>query len=254
MTEIRAGQPNPTEPPDHAADPDRARRPEHAHPQAPHVPAGAMAQAAAPQFSIVESIGGVRGVLESVIPFSVLSAVYGFTEDLRLSVICALVPAVLMTLWRLVARERLNQALSGVIGIGIGAFIATRTGNATDVFLPSIFKNAGFATVYLISILVRWPLLGVILGPLFGEGFAWREDRRRRSVYAKVTWIWVAMFVIRLAVQIPLYLSDQVVLLGTLNAFVLGLPLFGVTVWLSWLVMRAAPKLTPQPAEAVPAR
>lgn len=205
-----------------------------------------LAQAGAAQFSLSESIGGVRGVLESVVPFTVFSVVYGFEKDLRTSIIAALVPAAVLSVWRLVAREPLTQAISGLVGIGIGAYVATRTGNATDFFLPNIIKNAGFAAVYAISALVRWPLIGVVVGPALGENFAWRRNGPRRRAYTVATWLWVAMFGIRLAVQIPLYLADRVTLLGTLNAFVLGLPLFGLTIWLSWIVLRRVPVVRPQ--------
>jgi hypothetical protein len=213
------------------------------------VPASRMAQAGAAEFSLSEAVGGVRGLLESVVPFAVFSAVYAITDELRPSIIAALVPAALLALWRIVAREPLTQAISGVVGIGIGAWIASRTGNASDVFVPSILKNSASAAVLLVSILVRWPLVGLVIGPVTGEMTAWRQVPARYKAYVLVTWIWVAMFAIRLAVQIPLWLADQTVLLGTLNAFVLGLPLFGLTVWLSWLVLRRVPPAKPAPKD-----
>jgi hypothetical protein len=226
--------------------PERPERHELAGLTAQAAPASKLAQAAgAADFSLAATVGGVRGLLESVIPFTVFSVVYGFTEDLRTSVIAALVPAAVLAAWRLIAREPLTQAVSGLIGIGIGAWVATRTGNATDFFLPNILKNAGFAALYAFSALIRWPLIGVVLGPALGEMFEWRKVPARRRAYVICTWLWVAMFGVRLAVQIPLWLADQVTLLGTLNAFVLGLPLFGLTIWLCWLVLRRVPVVKP---------
>jgi len=209
------------------------------------VPTSRMAQAAAAQFSLSDVVGGVRGLLESVVPFAVFSGAYAITHELRPSIIAALVPAVLLALWRIVAREPLTQAISGVVGIGIGAWIASRTGNASDVFVPGILKNTASALVCAISALVRWPIVGLLIGPVTGELLAWRKDGARLAAYRLVTWIWVAMFLVRLAVQVPLWLADQTVLLGTLNAFVLGLPLFGLTVWLSWVVLRRVPPARP---------
>jgi hypothetical protein len=205
------------------------------------VAAKRMAQAGAAQFSLSEAVGGVRGLLESVVPFAVFSGVYAVTQELRPSIVAALVPAALLALWRIVAREPLTQAVSGVVGIGIGAFIASRTGNATDVFVPSIIKNSASAAAVTLSILVRWPIVGLVVGPVTGEMFGWRHDPPRYAAYRLASWIWVAMFVVRLAVQVPLWLADQTVLLGILNAFVLGLPLFGLAVWLSWVVLRRTP-------------
>lgn len=222
--------------------------PEPEHVAAPQRPG--LAQAAAPSFSLAASIGGVRGLLESGLPVTCFSVTYGFTRDLRTSVIAALVPAAVLTLWRLVAREPLTQAVAGLAGVAIGAFVATRTGRAEDFILPSIVKNVGFALLYAISIVVRWPLVGILVGQLLGEGFGWRKVPARMRVYQQVTWIWVGVFVLRLAVQIPLWAAGAVTALGTAN-ILLGLPLFGLAVWVSWLVLRRVPVALPAPdAEA----
>jgi hypothetical protein len=91
-------------------------------------------------------------------------------------------------------------------------------------------------------------LIGVVVGPATGEMFAWRQDRRRLIAYQRATWLWVGLFVVRLAVQLPLYLAENVTLLGTLNGTVLGIPLFALTIWLSWLVLKPVP-LAKSPAE-----
>jgi Protein of unknown function (DUF3159) len=212
-----------------------------------------LAQAGAAEFDIAASIGGVRGIIESVLPYTVFSIVYGLTRNVQWSIIAAFVPVVVLVIWRLIARETLQQVISGAVGIGLGAYLAHRTGNAADFFLPSIIKNAGFAGVYAVSILVRWPVIGVVIGPVTGEMFAWRDDARRLAAYRLATWIWVGLFLVRLAVQVPLYLADRVTLLGTLNGLVLGLPLFALTIWLSWLVLRPVPPAKPSVRPAVPA-
>jgi hypothetical protein len=113
------------------------------------------------------------------------------------------------------------------------------------VFIPSLLKNSASALVCAISALVRWPVVGLVVGPVTGEMLAWRSDPARLAAYRLATWVWVGMFLVRLAVQFPLYLADQTVLLGTLNAFVLGLPLFGLAVWLSWVILRRVPPARP---------
>jgi hypothetical protein len=199
---------------------------------------------AAQEFSLAASIGGVRGVVESVLPYTVFSLVYALTKDLKTSIIAALVPVVVLVIWRLIARETLSQAISGALVIVLGAFLASRTHSAVNFFLPNILKNAGFAIGYTVSILVRWPLIGVVVGPVTGEMFAWRQDRARLTAYQWATWLWVGMFVVRLAVQVPLYLAENVTLLGTLNGTILGIPLFALTIWLSWLVLKPVPLAT----------
>lgn len=212
-------------------------------------PRGALAQAVAQDFSFSTSIGGPWGLAESVLPITVFSAVYGVTRELQPSLVAALVPAVLLAIRRLVLRQPVTQAVSGLVGLGLGAWLAMRSGRAEDVFLPSIWKNTAYAAVYAVSALVGWPLAGVVLGPLLGEGTHWRRVPARRRVYLLVTWLWVAMFGLRLAVQVPLYLAGQVAVLGAVNV-PLGLPLFGIVVWLSWLMLRRVPVAHPPADDA----
>ena len=206
---------------------------------------GKLSLAAAEQFSLAASIGGPRGLAESVVPYTVFSVVYGINKDLQTAIISAVVPVVLLTIWRLIARESLTQVISGAFGVALGAWLAHRSGNASDFFLPSIWKNAGFAALYLLSILIRWPLIGVVVSQITGEQFAWRTNPPRMRAYQLATGLWVGMFGLRLLVQIPLYLAHQVALLGALNGLVLGLPLFALTIWLSWLVLRSVPLAVP---------
>jgi hypothetical protein len=204
-------------------------------------PVGKVGLVANPEFDIAASIGGVRGVIESVVPYLIFSLVYAATKDLRTSIITSLVPVVILVIWRLIARETLVQAFSGVLVIALGAYFAQKSGDAVNFFLPNLLKNAGFAVVYAVSILVRWPLIGVVIGPVTGEMFAWRQDRARMTAYQWATWLWVGLFVVRLAVQVPLYIAKNVTLLGTLNATLLGIPLFALTIYLSWLVLKDVP-------------
>ena len=221
---------------------------EPAEPGSPPTLTGRLGQAGGQEFSFQASVGGVRGIVESVLPYTIFSLVYAVTKDLRTSVLAAAAPLVVLVIWRLVARETLTQAISGVLGIALGAYFAHRSGKAADFFLPNILKNLGFAALYAVSNLVRWPLIGVVLGPMTGELFAWRDDRRRYAAYWWATWIWVGLFLVRLAVQVPLYLADNATLLGTLNGLVLGIPLFALTIWFSWLVLKSVPLAKP-PAE-----
>lgn len=229
---------------------------EHPHPHAEQaaqqVGKNSFAQAVAAEFDLNKAIGGPRGVIESVLPYTVFSIAYAITQELRPSVYAALAPLAVLIVIRLVRREPLTQALSGVIGIAFGAWIASRTGRASDVFLTSIIKNGGSALGAMASIAFRWPVVGVFVGPLTGEMFEWRKHPARYRAFVKATWIFVALFLIRVAVQVPLSIADQAALLGLLNGLVLGLPLFALALWLIWQVLRQVPPVLPgrsDPAE-----
>lgn len=189
---------------------------------------------------IIELLGGRLGMVESVLPVAVFSLVYGLTRDLRSAIFAALVPSILTTCWRLARRETVMSSISGLFGVGLGALIAWWTGGASGFFIPGVIKNVCFALVFGVSILVRWPLVGVFLGFVLGEDTAWRHVEARRRVYVLATWVWFGMFAIRAAIQIPLLLADQAVKLGVVN-IALGLPLYGLVLLLTWLIVRRVP-------------
>jgi Protein of unknown function (DUF3159) len=204
-------------------------------------------QAVAEQFSLQAVIGGPRGLIESILPMTVFSVVWAFSHDVLRSVLAALVPSVVLALWRLLAREPLTQALSGVLGIALGAGIALYTGRAQDFFVPGIVKNVGLGAVYAVSALVRWPLVGLLLGFTLGEDLHWRRVRPRMRVYQQATWLWAGVFALRAVVQGWLYAAGDATTLGLVNVL-LGLPLFALAVGLTWLLVRRVPPARPAAA------
>ena len=215
---------------------------------------GGLAEAVAEQFTLQAVIGGKRGFAESILPMSVFSVVWAFTHDVPRSVLAALVPSVVFTVWRLVAREPLTQAVSGLLGIALGAGIALFTGRAQDFFVPGIVKNIGFGAVYAVSSLARWPLIGLLLGFTLGEDTRWRHVPARMRVYQLATWLWVGVFAVRALVQGWLYSRGDATALGFVN-ILLGLPLFGLAVAGTWLVVRRVPVARlpePEPADVEP--
>ncbi|MDQ3600693.1 MAG: DUF3159 domain-containing protein [Actinomycetota bacterium] len=189
------------------------------------------------RFSIAEAIGGGRGLLDAGLPGIVFVTVYTITRSLTAAVWGAIAAGALLTAVRLARRETVQHALAGFVGVAIAAFIAQRTGRAENFFLPGLFINAGYALAYLVSILVRWPLLGLFVGAMYGQGTAWRRDPAQLRAFTLASWVWVAMFCLRIAVQWPLYLAGALVPLGVAR-LAMGWPLFLLAVWISWLLLR----------------
>jgi len=204
-----------------------------------------LGRAMAEQFS--NKPGGLtspRGLAESVLPMTVFSAAYGLGLDLKPAVLAALAVSVFFALWRLVRREPVMQAVGGVFGIALGAWLALRTGRAVNFALPSLWKNSIQLALFAVSALVRWPLVGVMLGFVVGEGLHWRAVPRRARAYAWATWLWAGMFAVRLAVQVPLWLAGAAAVLALANV-VLGLPLFALVLWGTWAIVKRVPVATP---------
>jgi hypothetical protein len=158
---------------------------------------------------LVESIGGWRGVVDSGLPVVVFVAVNA-AAGLRAAIWAAVGAGVVLSVLRLIRKESVQQALSGFFGVLIAAFIAHRTGEAKGYFLLGIWASFAYATVFLISILARWPLVGVIWEYVDGRGIgtAWRKDRRLMRVYTLCTVVWVLVFLARGLVQHYLYDQD----------------------------------------------
>lgn len=198
-------------------------------------------------FNLFEAMGGGHGIADSSLPGLAFVVAYTASgQDLTVAVWAAVALGVVLLGVRIARRETLQFAIAGFVGVAIAAFIAQKTGKAENFFLPGLFLNLGYALAYLISIAVRWPLIGVFIGPLVGDGMEWRKNPRLVQVYTRASWIWVGLFVMRLAVQLPLYLAGSLVALGVAKT-AMGFPIFAVAVWLSYLVLRKDVDLRPYP-------
>ncbi|CAN5188454.1 DUF3159 domain-containing protein [soil metagenome] len=188
--------------------------------------------------SLLGAIGGVRGLIESILPGLGFLVLYSLTKSLLLSVLVPVGIAVVFIVLRLTQRTPLTQAFAGIAGIAISALLALITGRPEDNFLPGIIINSVSLAVLLISLIVRWPLIGVIVGFLTNEGTAWRSNRAHRRVLYIATWLWCGLFSLRLIVEAPLYFAGEIEwLAGT--KLLLGVPLYAAFLWVTWLLVRA---------------
>ncbi len=183
--------------------------------------------------TMLEQMGGIAGLVYSTLPILVFvpaNALWGLTRAIWV----ALGVAAAVLVWRLVRREPVQPAISGFIGVGISAFIAYRVGDAKGFFLFGIYTSLVYGGVFLASVLVRWPLVGVIWHSINGEGRAWRGDRRTLRAYDIATLAWTVVFGARYLVQSQLYDADRTGLLAVAR-IAMGWPLaavaLGVTVW-----------------------
>ena len=191
--------------------------------------------------SLIDAFGGVRGMVDMTVPGFVFVLLYTITKQLGVSAWSAVGVTVLLAVVRLVRRETLKHAFGGVLGVAIGAFIAMKSGKAQDFYLPSMIYGVLLGVLYAVSALVRWPLLGVMLGPILGENMTWRtQNPGRLAAYTKATWVWVALFAIRAAILFPLYWAGNVTWLGVAKIG-LGVPPWLVAIYLSWLILSKAP-------------
>lgn len=203
------------------------------------------------EFSLSQSIGGVRGAVESLLPGLIFVVAYVITRDLKTTLLAAGGVALLFVVVRLIQRTPITQAFAGLLGVGIGVVWAAMSGRAENYFAWGIITNLVFGLIVLISLLVRKPLVMLIVQFLYGLPENWKTTEEGALLKKRATqasWVWVAVFSIRLAAQVPLYFGEHIVALGTVK-LILGLPLFALGGWLTWILMRGVVPHTSSPKD-----
>jgi hypothetical protein len=195
--------------------------------------------------TLLLAMGGVRGIVESVLPVLVFLLTFTVARDhvseknvVLVSVAAPVGISIVFIAIRLVRREPVTSAIAGALGVVISAVFAALTGRAENNFVPGFLINSAILLAMLISIAVRRPLLGLLASLLLSDS-DWRRDRAQVRVAYVATWLWVGLAVIRLAVELPLYAAHQITALGTAR-LITGVPLYALILWLTWLVMRTA--------------
>ncbi|WP_142001554.1 DUF3159 domain-containing protein [Amycolatopsis cihanbeyliensis] len=191
---------------------------------------------------MLEQMGGVSGLVYSAVPvvvFVLANALFG----LQAGIWSAVGVAVAITALRVVRKEPVQPAISGFFGVAIAAFIAYRTGSAKGFFLFGIWASVIYGSVLLVSVLVRWPLAGVVWNAINGAGTAWRRDKPSRYGYDVATLAMVAVFAGRFVVQRWLYDEDLTGWLAFAK-IVMGAPLWGLALLVVvWAVRRSDKRL-----------
>jgi hypothetical protein len=186
-----------------------------------------------------KAIGGWRGLIDSALPSTLFILIFVFQKNLNNALIASLVLGGVLLIIRLFERKSLTQVFSGFIGLSISVFLTWRTKDASNFFLTGIVTNGIYGFSLLISVLIRKPLIGYLVGSLVGDTSGWLKHPLLVRAYTTVTWLWVAVFGLRLLVQIPLYLNDNIALLGTVKIF-MGWPLYLFAVWLTYQIVQTA--------------
>ena len=171
-----------------------------------------------------QSLGGLRGMVEAALPFVAFTVAWMISRELYPALGAAVASAVVLAVLRLVQRQSIRYVATAVLPTAIAAIIALRTGRAEDVFLPGILYNGALALLSLFTIAVRRPLVGFIIGAAVGDPTGWAQDRGLVRMTTKLTLVLAVPYLLRFAIQLPLFLAGQVVLLGIAKV-VLGWPL-----------------------------
>jgi hypothetical protein len=191
--------------------------------------------------ALFEAFGGLRGMIETVLPGLLFVSIFTINKNLHWSAIAALAVSLVLVVVRLVTRDTVKHAFSGVFGVAFGVVFAMMTGNAKDFYLPGMLYTLGLALAYIITALAGVPLIGLILGPVFKENLSWRtRNPGRKKAYTKASWAWGLILLAKCAILFPLYWWANTAQLGWVLV-ALKIPPFLLAVWLTWVFLAKAP-------------
>ncbi|WP_246004913.1 DUF3159 domain-containing protein [Nocardioides marmorisolisilvae] len=216
---------------------------------------------------LAKALGGRRGMIEAAVPTAVFTLLFLTTHELKLALAVSVGCAVVLLVLRVVQRSTTQFVWNALFGIGIGAFFAWRSarggGDANDqalaYFLPGVLYNAVYSVFMVFSIVVRWPLIGFLVGSVTGDPTAWHEDKAVVRLCSRLTWILALPCLVRVAVQAPIYLAgkngwwDEDSAVAALGAtkLAMGWPLqIAALTTMLWLLSRNKTPAAPTAAEA----
>ena len=212
------------------------------------------------------ALGGKRGMVEAAVPTLIFTLTFLTTHELRLGIGISVAAALVLLVGRLVQRSTVQFVLNSLVGIGIGALFAWRAarggGDANDqalaYFLPGLIYNSGYAVLMIASALVRWPLVGFMVGSVAGDPTEWHRDSQVVRLCRNLTLMLALPCVVRVLVQLPLYLAGKaaddagpmVAALGV-SKIAMGWPLqIAALAGMAWLLARNATPVEPEPESA----
>jgi hypothetical protein len=181
------------------------------------------------------ALGGARGSLETALPTVAFVVAWVWLHDVVVAVAASVVVVLVLLAVRLVMRQTPRYVLSAVLATAFAAFFALRTGKAEAAFLPGILTSAAWGVGSLVSVLVRWPIVGFMVAAAdprlsqepasFAPLSTWRRDRGLVTVCQRLTMVLVVLYAVRVVVMYPMYLAEQVALLGVAK-IALGWPAY----------------------------
>jgi hypothetical protein len=188
----------------------------------------------------MNSVGGWLGIVQSSVPAALFVLVFALSKNTVAAVVVSLGVSTSFVVLQVATRKPVTQAIAGALGIALSAYLTLRDGgHPADYFIQGFFTNLAYGLVLAISILVRWPAIGFLVGLFRSEPLGWRSDKKLLRRADLATALFVALFSLRLAVQLPLYFANQIEALGIARV-AMGVPLYALCIWLSWLLLRSS--------------
>ncbi len=202
--------------------------------------------------SVLDALGGGRGLLDSAIPATVFVLVRIFTDSLTTAIVVALGCGLALVAVRVRRGEPLTQVWSGFFGLVIAVLVARATGTGKGFFLPGILITAGWGLGFVVSLMVRRPAVGLALAAIDPRYAAWQQHAGLLKACRLATAFWALTFFVRAGVAAYVYQLDgdrDGLLLVVINA--VKWPLIGLAALLTMVLVKRSgfvPAVKPGPA------
>ncbi|MGW5050448.1 DUF3159 domain-containing protein [Actinokineospora sp. NPDC004072] len=189
--------------------------------------------------SLADLLGGKRGVVDATLPPVVFGLVWLLADhSIGWAAAGACAVALVIAVWRVMTGGKPTAVLGSLAAVAAGALVALYTGRAQDFFLIRLLSNVGSGLAWAVSILVRWPLLGAVVGTVLGQKGRWRRDPDLLRAYSRASWVWVfGQYTLRSIVFGLLWWSGSVWWL-TVAQVAFSWPLVATVVAVSAVVLR----------------
>jgi hypothetical protein len=193
-----------------------------------------------------QQLGGVKGVVEAAVPITLFVVLNPLLPDqmgplsgLQWSIVISAASALAIAGWRAARKESMRHALNGLFGIALGAFLAWKSTDARNFYLPGIIQGSVYGVLLIVSALVRHPIIGWIYAVVAQGGKKeWRENKPLVDILSRITILWGVVFIVKNAARIWLYYLDADNALGLVTLFG-GWPVtIALTAFTIWAVRR----------------
>ena len=84
---------------------------------------------------ILDALGGKKGLLDSGLPAVLFLIIFNISDDLQVALYGAIGTSIVLTIIRLAMRDTIQHVISGLIGVLFCAYLANRSGNASDFYI-----------------------------------------------------------------------------------------------------------------------
>lgn len=170
----------------------------------------------------IREMGGARHLVDGAAP--IVGYVIGFSlAGIAVGILAAVLTALGVGTVRLRHGDRSKViAVSTAIVLVFSAMAAT-TGQGRDFFLPPLILYGVLAVAFALSLFGATPLTLPICRRIRFEPTGTTDPAARLRLHRRLTAVWAAFCAVHVLIMGPVYLADNVVLLGTL-ALILNKP------------------------------